>query len=249
MTDASARRQPTLLLRLVAWTALLSTSFGAAAETIAVIGTGQLSRALGPRFAEIGHQVVYGSRSPDRPVVQELVMQTGEDASATTPRAAASQASIIVIGVPWDVAEEVVLNLGDLAGKIIIDPINPRIINDEGYRDYPTYTSNAERIQNLAPRAHVVKAFNTMSSDTMTDPDLLGHPITVPIVGNDSAAKETVAAMVRALGYEPLDLGPVRYAHVVEGLYLLRLNARDMFGTQFEYHFRQDGRNRAPIRD
>ena len=218
-------------------------------ETIAMIGTGELSRALGPRFAEIGHQVVYGSRSPDRPAVRELVSQTGEGAFATTPPAAASQAGIVVIAVPWDVAEEVVLNLGDLTGKIIIDPINPRIISEEGYREYPSYTSNAERIQNLAPRAHVVKAFNTMSADTMNDPDLLGHPVTVPIVGNDISAKETVASIVEALGYEPIDLGPVRYAHIIEGLYLLRLNARDILGTQFEYHFRQDGRVRSPITD
>jgi len=212
------------------------------AETIAMIGTGEVSRALGPRFAELGHEVVYGSRSPDRADVQELVARTGEGSSAATPLAAASRASIVVIAVPWDVAEEVVLNLGDLSGKIIIDPINPRIIGEEGYREYPTYTSNAERIQNLAPRAHVVKAFNTMSRDTMVDPHLLGHPITVPLVGNDTGAKRIVTAIVQALGYETVDLGPVRYAHIVEGLYLLRSNARDMLGTEFEYHFRQDGR-------
>ena len=235
------------IVSVIAFLSFVATPMGGSAETIAMIGTGELSRALGPRFAAIGHQVVYGSRSPDRPEVQELVTESGEGASATSPRDAASQASIVVIAVPWDVAEEVVLTLGDLAGKIIVDPINPRIISENGYREYPTYTSNAERIQNLAPRAHVVKAFNTMSRDTMTDPHLLGHPITVPLVGDDTAAKETVAEIIEALGYEPLDLGPVRYAHIVEGLYLLRLNARDMLGTEFEYHFRQDGRISRPL--
>lgn len=208
-------------------------------ETIALIGTGEVSGAFGPRFTELGHLVIYGSRSPDRPEVQELVRATGTGASAALPNEAAAQADIVMINVPWSVAEEVVLGLGDLAGKIVIDPINPRIVDEDGYRDYPTYTSNAERIQNLAPQAFVVKAFNTISADTMVDPDVLGHPVTIPIAGNDPAAKQTVATLAEALGYETVDVGPVRYAHIVEGFYLLRSNTRDMLGDHFEYHLRR----------
>ncbi|MCZ0952806.1 MAG: NAD(P)-binding domain-containing protein, partial [Rhodospirillaceae bacterium] len=112
-------------------------------ETIALIGTGEVSGAFGPRFAELGHLVIYGSRSPDRPEVQELVRATGSGASAALPNEAAAQSDIVMINVPWSVAEEVVLGLGNLAGKIVIDPINPRIVDEDGYRDYPTYTSNA----------------------------------------------------------------------------------------------------------
>ena len=208
-------------------------------ETIALIGTGEVSGAFGPRFAELGHLVIYGSRTPERPEVQEMVRATGTGASAALPNEAAAQADIVMINVPWGVAEEVVLGLGDLAGKIVIDPINPRIVDEDGYRDYPTYTSNAERIQNLAPQAFVVKAFNTISADTMIDPDVLGHPVTIPIAGNDAAAKQTVAALAEALGYEAIDVGPVRYAHIVEGFYLLRSNARDQHGTHYEYHLRR----------
>ena len=208
-------------------------------ETIALIGTGEVSGAFGPRFMELGHLVIYGSRSPDRPEVQELLRATGTGASAALPDEAAAQADIVMINVPWSVAEEVVLGLGDLAGKIVIDPINPRIVDEDGYRDYPTYTSNAERIQNLAPQAFVVKAFNTISADTMVDPDVLGHPVTIPIAGNDGAAKQTVAALAEALGYEAVDVGPVRYAHIVEGFYLLRSNTRDRLGDHFEYHLRR----------
>ena len=208
-------------------------------ETIALIGTGEVSGAFGPRFAELGHLVIYGSRSPDRPEVQELVRATGSGASAALPNEAAAQSDIVMINVPWSAAEEVVLGLGNLAGKIVIDPINPRIVNEDGYRDYPTYTSNAERIQNLAPQAFVVKAFNTISADTMIDPDVLGHPVSIPIAGNDPAAKQTVAALAEALGYEAVDVGPVRYAHIVEGFYLLRSNTRDRLGDHFEYHLRR----------
>ncbi len=214
-------------------------------ETIALIGTGDVSAAFGPRLAQLGHQVIYGSRTPDRPDVREMLQATGSGASAALPDEAAARADIVMINVPWSVAEEVVLGLGDLAGKIIIDPINPRIVDEDGYRNYPTYTSNAERIQNLAPRAFVVKAFNTISADTMIDPDVLGHPVTIPIAGNDAAAKQTVAGLAEALGYEAVDVGPVRYAHIVEGFYLLRSNARDLLGTHYEYHLRRR-ENAAP---
>lgn len=207
-------------------------------ETIALIGTGEVSEAFGPRYTALGHQVIYGSRTPEREDVQAMVRAAGDNASATTPAEAAAQADIVMLNVPASVAETVVLGLGDLSGKIIIDPVNPRVVSEDGYRDYPMHTSNAERIQNIAPTAFVVKAFNTISTDTMIDPDVAGHPVTVPIAGNDAAAKARVREIIEALGYEVIDVGPVRFAHVVEGLYLLRSNARDVLGQHFEYHLR-----------
>lgn len=196
------------------------------AETIAVIGTGSVGSALGPRFASLGHDIVYGSRTPDSEHVRALVAATGDGASATTQAEAARQADMVLLALPWTVAEEVVIGLGDLTGKILIDPINPRTVDDEGWTDFPTYTSNAERLQILAPGAKVVKAFSTISVDTMIDVTLVDHPITIPIVGNDAEAKAIVAEICEALGYETLDFGPVRYAHILEGMYLLRVNSR-----------------------
>jgi predicted dinucleotide-binding enzyme len=207
------------------------------ADTIAVIGTGEVSKTLGPRLAGLGHEIVYGSRSPQDADVRALVAESGEAAAAALPSEAAARADIVIVAVPWTVAEQVLIGLGDLSGKIVIDPINPRVVAEDGFRDFPTHVSSAERLQALAPRAFVVKAFNTISVDSMREPDHLGHPITIPIVGNDEAAKETVAGIVEALGYEAIDLGPVRFAHIVEGLYLLRSNARDILGPHFEYQF------------
>jgi predicted dinucleotide-binding enzyme len=81
-------------------------------------------------------------------------------------------------------------------------------------------------MQALAPRSRVVKAFSTFSADTMADPGLVNHPITVPIAGNDPDAKSIVADICHRLGFETIDFGPVRYAHIIEGFYLLRINAR-----------------------
>jgi predicted dinucleotide-binding enzyme len=206
------------------------------AETIAVIGTGSVGSSLGPRFAEIGYTVIYGSRTPDREDVQALVAATSDSAAATTPQEAASMADIVLLAVPWDVAEEVLVSLGDLSGKIIMDPINPRVVNDEGWRDYPTYISNAERLQALAPRSMVVKAFSSISADTMRDPTIVDHPVTIPLVGNDPEAKAVIAEICHQLGFESIDFGPVRYAHIVEGLYLLRSNAR-LSDIYFEWNY------------
>ncbi|MCZ6895456.1 MAG: NAD(P)-binding domain-containing protein, partial [Gammaproteobacteria bacterium] len=108
-------------LALLAGVALASQ---ASAETIAVIGTGRVGGALGPRFAEIGYTVVYGSRTPEADRVQELVARTGIDASAASQHEAAQQAELIMLAVPWHVTEQVIKNLGNLDGKIIMDATN-----------------------------------------------------------------------------------------------------------------------------
>lgn len=215
----------------------------ASAETIAIIGTGSVGSSLGPRFADIGHTVVYGTRTPDREDVQTLVKATANDASATSPAAAAQQADIVLLAIPWTVAEEVLVSLGDLSGKIVIDPINPRVVDEDGVRDYPSHISNAERLQALAPRSSVVKAFSSISADTMRDPGLVDHPITIPLVGNDPEAKRTVADICHELGFETIDFGHVRYAHIIEGLYLLRSNAR-LNDIYFEWHYPKSKRAR-----
>ncbi|MGI9270746.1 MAG: NADPH-dependent F420 reductase, partial [Woeseiaceae bacterium] len=213
------------------------------AETIAVIGTGSVGSALGPRFAETGHTVVYGSRTPQREDVQALVAATSGDASATSPPEAAQMADIVLLAIPWDVAEDVLVSLGNLSGKIVIDPINPRVVDAEGWRDYPTLISNAERMQALAPRSMVVKAFSTFGAETMVDPGLAEHPVTIPLVGNDAEAKARVAEICDELGFETIDFGPVRFAHIIEGLYLLRANAR-LNGSSFEWNYVPNKRRR-----
>jgi predicted dinucleotide-binding enzyme len=212
----------------------------ALAETIALIGTGNVGAALGQRFAEIGHTVIYGSRNPMRPDVQDLVEASGPDASATTQREASQQADIVVLAVPAGVVESLVRELGDLSGRIVIDPTNPRSIAEDGLRDFAFHDSNAERIQALAPGAHVVKAFSTLGSYTMLDPTVAGGPVSVPIAGDSADAKRTVADLVRGIGLAPVDVGPLRYAHVIEGLHYLRYNARRFQGARINFFMPAD---------
>ncbi|MDP7042045.1 MAG: NAD(P)-binding domain-containing protein, partial [Gammaproteobacteria bacterium] len=73
-----------VLLLTVATVTTFSPVLAAVSDTIAVIGTGRVGGALGPRFAELGHTVVYGSRTPEADRVQRLVARTGTDASAAS---------------------------------------------------------------------------------------------------------------------------------------------------------------------
>jgi len=209
----------------------------ARAETVAMIGTGNVGAALGQRFAENGHKILYGSRDPSAADVRALVAATGNGALAVGQAEAAAQADIVVLAVPWTAAEDVVRALPTLRGKIVVDPTNPRVMAADGFADYPIEDSNAERIARLAPGAHVVKAFSTLGAETMLDPSLAGGPVTVPIVGDDRAAKERIAALAREIGLEAVDVGPLRHARIVEGLHYLRANA---YGGRINYHFPRD---------
>lgn len=210
------------------------------AETIAMIGTGQVGSALGKRFAELGHEVVYGSRNPDDADVLDLVAVTGGGASAATQAEAVRGADVVVLALPWEVVEDVTRMLGDLAGVVVIDPTNPRTTDADGLRDYPREGSNAERIQALVPRARVVKAFNTLGAETMLDPATAGGPVSIPLAGDDPAAKAAVAELVAGIGLDPVDIGPLRYARILEGLHYLRYNAGQLGGARFNYHLRPE---------
>jgi NADPH-dependent F420 reductase len=210
----------------------------AAAETVAMIGTGNVGAALGRRFAEHGHKIVYGSRDPSAADVRELVAVTGHGAVAVTQAEAAAQADIVVLAVPWSAVEDVVRALPSLRGKIVVDPTNPRVTASDGFADYPPVEdSNAERIARLAPGAQVVKAFSTLGFETMLDPTVARGPVTVPIVGDDRAAKERVAVLAREIGLEAVDVGPLRHARIIEGLHYLRANA---YGGRINYYFPRD---------
>jgi hypothetical protein len=186
--------------------------------TVGIIGTGDMGDSLGPRFAELGYQVVYGSRNPDSEKSQNLVAMTGKNASITTQVLAAQAADIVVLAVPWPAMETVAQNLGSLDGKIVIDISMPVEQAEDGYYVSIVATSSAEMIQSWNPGARVVKAFATQASYVIDDPDVVGGPVTVPIAADDRAAKEQVARIVAAMGLDPVDAGPLRLSREIEAL-------------------------------
>jgi len=212
------------------------------AAKIAVIGTGNVGAALGPEFAALGHTIVYGSRTPTEQDVKDLVAKTGHGATATTQTEAVKGADIVVLAVPGTAAEQVARSLGDLSGKIILDPTN-RVdrSNPDGYADYGVKGagSNAELVQAAQPNARVVKAFNTLNVKQMVDPETSGGALSIPIVGNDAAAKAAVAELIKGMGLEPIDLGPLRFARVLEEMLVIWANARG-HGAAYNYYLRPE---------
>ncbi len=209
------------------------------ADTIAIIGTGDVGHALGVSFAKQGHTIVYGSRKPDRGSVQDLVEETGHGATATTQAEAVVGADIVVLAVPGMLVEEITLSLGDLSGKIIIDPTNP-LQRSLLTLKHGVDTSNAEIIQAAAPDADVVKAFNTLNWKTMMEPDESGGPVSVPLAGDSGSAKRKVAKLVEGMGLDPIDVGGIENAHWIEGMLILWINNR--YGStrdSFDFYLRK----------
>lgn len=229
----------TLGIRRILAAVFLAMAFSgpALAETIAVIGTGNVGSALGTRLGGVGHTIVYGSRNPSSDDVSDLVSRSGRAASAVLPSEAIVDADMVILAVPGMLVEGIVRDLGDLAGKIVIDPTNPLTRDDEGRFVMGVETSNGELVQAAVPDAHVVKAFNTLSYQTMLDPASSGGRVSIPLAGNDPAAKERVAELVRAIGLWPADVGPIESSKHVEGMLILWINARAA-GNAFDYYLR-----------
>jgi predicted dinucleotide-binding enzyme len=213
----------------------------ALAAKIAVIGTGNVGTALGPEFAALGHTIVYGSRTPNEQDVKDLVAKTGHGATAMAQPDAVKGADIVVLAVPGNLAVQITQSLGDLSGKIILDPTN--VVNRssaDGYADHGVPGgSNAELIQKAAPGAKVVKAFNTLNWTKMVDPASSGGPVSIPIVGDDAAARATVAELVKGMGLEPVDLGPLRFANTLEEMLVIWANARG-HNAAYNYYLRPE---------
>jgi predicted dinucleotide-binding enzyme len=179
---------------------------------IAIIGTGNIGRVLGRRWAEAGHTVLFGTRRPEEADLQTLARDAGAELKPL--QEAASTADVIVLAVPGLAAEAVVRGLGELGGKILVDctnPLGPDRTPEPG-------RSMAERIAEIAPGARVVKAFNTTGAKNMADPVYPTGPLAMPLCGDDANAKATVAGLAATLGFVPLDNGPLRQALALEAM-------------------------------
>ncbi len=187
---------------------------------MAVIGTGDMGNSLGPKLAEIGYRVIYGSRDPTRESVRDLVERTGAGASATTQKEAAQAADIVLLAVPWPPMEQVAQNLGNLDGKIVIDVSFPFRQAEDGYPESMVETSSAEMIQGWNPGAKVVK-WNLPTAYYIDEPLGLGQRPANWIAADDREAKEKVALMAAQIGQDPVDAGPLRLSRALESQVLL----------------------------
>lgn len=189
---------------------------------IAIIGgTGKLGYGLAKRFANIGKNVMIGSRNKDKAVnaANEINQELGTSfVQGDEIEAAAKWGSIIFITVPhaaqMDTVEKVKYHA---EGKIVIDttvplvPGNPTVQMDRA-------TSTAEEVAAvLGESVKLVSGFHTISHTVLNnlenrvDGDVL-------ICGNDSSAVETVANLVEEIEAHPVHAGSLQNARVLERL-------------------------------
>lgn len=207
---------------------------------VAIIGTGDMGDSLGPRFAELGYEVVYGSREPESEKAQAVLRKTGGNSKVTTQRDAAQAGDIVILAVPWPAMESVARNLGKLDGKIVIDVSFPNEQGEDGYYVPMLETSSAEMIQEWNPGARVAKAFALQASYVIDDPGIVDGMVTVPIAADDRDAKEQIAQIVVEMGLDPVDAGPLRYARELEAMQ--RLYGVPFFQRRqaaWEFYFRR----------
>ncbi|MEM7359362.1 MAG: NAD(P)-binding domain-containing protein [Pseudomonadota bacterium] len=210
------------------------------AAVIAIIGTGDMGDSLGPKFAELGYQVVYGSRDPQGEKAQGVAQATGPDVKVLSQKEAAQAGDIVVLAVPWPAMETVAQNLGSLDGKIIIDISFPHQQAEDGYYEPMVETSSAEMIQQWNPKAHVFKTFALQASYVIDDPDVVGGPVTIPIAGNHRPSKELIADLILKMGHDPIDAGPIRLSRELEAMQ--RLYGVPFFQRRtaaWEFYFRR----------
>ncbi|MGE5274630.1 MAG: NADPH-dependent F420 reductase [Verrucomicrobiota bacterium] len=183
---------------------------------IAVIGTGRMGAVLGARLAGAGHEVRMGSRAPDRGRARATEVGAARGGGY---RDVLPGADVAILAVPWAAARETLLAFGDLDRTILVDVTNPFPETSSGGSGKRSDSSGAEQLQAAAPRARLVKAFNTLSSALLRKPpDFAGTAPTIFVAGDDGAAKDAVAGLVACLGYEPVDAGALSSARYLESL-------------------------------
>ena len=186
---------------------------------VGFLGSGPMTRALGARLAAAGHDVVVGSRDAERAEEVAAGMGVGPGRVAGGDHRDAAACEVVVVAVHDPVAIETVAGLSDmLAGTVLIDLGNPL--------DPPHWESRlaggpslAERIAEAAPRARVVKAFNTVYAELLALPAPEGAPAPQTFVASDDdAAKSLVIDLARAIGTDPVDAGPLRMSRHLEAV-------------------------------
>ena len=191
---------------------------------IGIIGSGDVAKALAKGFLQHGHQVMLGTREPEKLADWSKENPKGQ---VGTFSAAARFGGLVVLAVKGSVAPAALrlAEASNLAGKTVIDTTNP--IDDaapsNGVLKFFTSLDDSlfERLQREFAAVRFVKAFNSVGSSSMVNPQFAGGKPTMFICGNDDAAKEAVSGILDQFGWETADMGKAEAARAIEPLCML----------------------------
>lgn len=188
------------------------------APVIGIVGgTGAQGRGLATRWVTVGRTVLLGSRDPQRAAA--AASEVG--ASGVDNDEAARRADVVVVAVPWSAHADTITDLaGALAGKVLVDCVNPLGFDEHGPYPLPVAEgSAAEQAQTLAPQARVTAAFHHVSAVQLSDPEVTSLDQDVLVLGDDRAATDVVIDLADALpGVRGIYAGRLRNAGQVEAL-------------------------------
>jgi len=192
---------------------------------VGIVGSGDVAKALGTGFIELGHDVKLGSRTPESEGLVAWKKRSGGRASTGTFAEAAAFGETVVLAVHGVDLESAVHLAGPthFSGKVVIDTTNPLLMAPNSFPTlaYGWTDSSGEHAQKALPDARVVKAFNTVGNAHMFRPKFPGGPPDMFYCGNDPAAKKIVAEWLKQFGWNPLDVGGIEGSRLLEPMCIL----------------------------
>jgi NADPH-dependent F420 reductase len=187
---------------------------------IGMLGTGRMAINLSRLWAAKGHRIFIGSRDPQK--AKTVAANVEGAVQGGSYRETAAFADVLALAIPWTAVTATLPNLGLLDGKILIDMTNPVEQTAVGMQLAIGHTTSfAEEIAQLTPGARVVKAYNSIYFDVLTDPQFGDQNASAFICGDDVTAKEVVAQLSQDIGFDPVDSGPLSNARLLEPLAVL----------------------------
>jgi hypothetical protein len=193
-----------------------------ATVTIGILGgTGDQGRGLARRFALAGNPVIIGSRSAERAVAAAQALGTDLGIRGMTNPEAAAAADVVIVAVPWDGHGDLLESLAaPLAGKIVIDCVNPMGFDQRGCYPLPVAEgSAAQQAAAVLPGSVVVGAFHHVSAVLLLDPEVASVDLDVLVLGDDRSATDLVQALAaRIPGARGVYAGRLRNCGQVEAL-------------------------------
>jgi predicted dinucleotide-binding enzyme len=189
---------------------------------IGILGSGLMGGKLGTIFARAGHEVVFSYAQSDRKLKQ-LARKAQGRARAGTPGDAARDADALLLAVHWSRVDDVLGQAGDVSGKVIVTCSLP--MNADNTELVMAHTSSgAETLAKKVRRARVVSAFGTVPSEVLFGVFEARRRSNRPALvycGDDKAAKGVALTLIRDVGFDPVDAGPLRIARYIEPFSLL----------------------------